>query len=103
MGSIQDIVAIAKDISQIIDDLVNCQLRQLTELYGQMLARLLAWLVIALTAVFLAIGGLSLIMWGVHLVLSLVTGPAASAFILGAFLLLIALIIYLVGRGMLKS
>ncbi len=103
MGRIQDIVAIAKDVSQILDDLINCQLRQLTELYRDMLSKLLAWLVIALAAVFLALGGLSLILWGVHLLLSLVTGPAASAFILGAFLLMIAVIIYLVGRGMLKN
>jgi len=103
MGRVQEIVTIFKDVSQILDDLINCQLRQLTELWGDMLAKLLAWLVIALTAVFLALGGLSLIIWGVHLLLSIVTGPAASAFILGAFLLMIALIIYLVGRGMLKK
>ncbi len=103
MGRIRDLVIIAKDVSQIVDDLVTCQFRQLTELYRDMLARLLAWLVIALAAVLLALGGLSLILWGVHLLLSMVTGPAASAFILGGFLLMMAVILYLIGRAMPKN
>lgn len=103
MGNLRDIVNIARDVSQIVSDLASVQLRQLTELYRVMLTKLFAWLATVLTAILLAIGGLGLVLWGVHLVLSLAIGPAASAFILGGFLLMCAVIVYLVGRGMLKS
>ncbi|HPD45998.1 MAG TPA: phage holin family protein [Anaerohalosphaeraceae bacterium] len=103
MGNIRDVVNIARDIGQIISDLTSLHLKQLTELYREMLTKLLSWLVIALAAIFLAITGLVMILWGVHLLLSMVTGPAASAFILGIFLLLFAVIIYLVGRGIVKG
>jgi hypothetical protein len=68
-----------------------------------MLTKLFTWLVTALAAILLAVGGLGLIVWGGHILLSLVTGPAASAFILGGFLVMTAVIVYLVGRGLLKG
>jgi len=103
MGNIRDIVTIARDISQILSDLASLHLRQLTELYREMLTKLFAWLVTVLAAIFLAVGGLGLVLWGVHLVLSVAIGPAASAFVLGGFLLMCSVIVYLVGRGLLKS
>ena len=103
MGNMRDIVNIARDIGHIASDLTSLHLRQLTELSREMLTKLFTWLVTALAAILLAVGGLGLIVWGAHMLLSLVTGPAAAAFILGGFLLMTAVIVYLVGRGLLKG
>ena len=56
-----------------------------------------------LTAIMLAVGGLGMILWAVYHQLSIVTDPEVSAYILGAFLLLLATIIFLLARNILKE
>lgn len=96
-------VSIMKDVSQIAGDLVQCQAVQLGRLYRRTLTKILAWLLIVLVSILLAIGGLGMILLGVHLRLSMITGAIGSAYIIGGFLLLLAVIIFLIGRNMLKD
>jgi hypothetical protein len=94
---------IMKDVSQIAGDLVKCQLDQLSAVYKEVLTRVLTWLLVTLVAIMLAVGGLGLILWGVHLRLSLVAGTAGSAVILGILMLFGAIILYLIARNLLKD
>ena len=103
MSSIRDIVLIIKDVSQIASDLIKCQAQQLRYHYKELMTRMLAWVLMVLTAIMLAIGGLGMIVWAVYHQLSVITGPAASAYILGAFLLLLAIIVFLFARTILKE
>lgn len=103
MSRVSDLLLIAKDIGQIAADLLKCQAKQLAVVYKQTLTKILAWLLIALSSVLLAIGGLGMILWGAYIQLAVVLGPAGSAYILGAFLLLLAIIIFLLARSVLKD
>lgn len=103
MGNLSDIVHIIKDVSLIAGDLVKCQAEHVSRLYKEILTNLLTWVLVVLVAILLAIGGLAMIMLAVHRQLSMLIGPAGSAYILGAFLILTAVIIFLLGRTMLRD
>lgn len=103
MNSIKDMVLIFKDVSHIVTDMVRYQTEQIKEVYKETLTRILVWVLVVLTAIMLALGGLGMILWGVFFKLALVIGPAGSAFILGLFLILLAVIIFLIARGTMKD
>lgn len=103
MSKIRDFAVILKDLSHIAADLMECQAEHLGRRYKEVLTKILTWLLVVLGAMLLAIGGLALILWGVYLQLSLLVGPGWSAYILGFFLILIAIIIFLFGRTILKE
>ena len=103
MSSIKDFMLIVKDVSHIAADLVKVQTEHFTNLYRNIMTRLLAWLVVVLSAITLAIGGLGMILFAVYMQLSSLANPIVSAYILGAFLVLLALIVFLIARNMLKD
>ena len=103
MSSVRDIVLIIKDVSQIVSDLIKCQVQQLGHHYKELMTKMLTWVLMVLTAILLAIGGLGMILWAVYSQLSVVTNPVVSAYVLGAFLLLLAVIVFLSARNILKE
>jgi len=103
MNALKDIILIMKDVGRITGDAVKVQLDQAADVYRDILMKVLTWLVVVLTALILAMGGLAMISWGVYLALSLVAGPAISALLVGVMLFLIAAIFFLIARGMLKE
>lgn len=103
MSNVGNIMLIAKDVSRLAADLAKYQLHQLSVLYRETLTKVVAWALIILTSILLAIGGIGMVVWAVYWQLSLVIGPAGSAYILGGFLILLAVIIFLVGRNTLRD
>ena len=103
MSKVGDILLIMKDASQIAVDLGKYQLHQLSVLYRETLTKVVAWALIILTSILLAISGIGMLVWAVYRQLSLLLGPVGSAYILGGFLILLAVIIFLVGRNTLRD
>jgi polyferredoxin len=103
MSTLHDIVLIVRDISQIAGDLVRNQIDRVVDNYKETQTRLMNWLLVVLVAIFLAIGGLGLIVYGIHVQLASMIGPAASGILLGIVLILIAAIIFLLARSKLQD
>ena len=94
---------ILRDISQIVADLLKYQFEQFGNVYKKILIKIRGWVLAILTAIMLAIGGLGLFLVGAHIQLSVYVGPAGASYILGAFLILLAIIIFLFGKSLLKD
>ncbi len=103
MSSVKDIVLLLKDVSQIATDLLKYQVDQVAITYKNVLSRVLKWLLVALAAIMLAAGGLGLILWGLYVTLSEIVGHIVSALIIGIPLILVAVIMLLIARNMLKD
>lgn len=103
MDKMKEMLVIMKDISQIFGDLVKVQLHQITEMYKQILTKILTWALIIQAALLLAIGALAMIIAAIYMQLAYLINPIASAYILGAFLFLLAAVIYLLANAHLKK
>jgi hypothetical protein len=103
MSKLRDAVLIMKDVSRIAADLIKYQVDRVADVSKEALTKVLTWLLIFLAAMLLAFGGLILILWGVYLQLSAAIGPSGSAGIIGVLLLLGAVILFLVAKGLLKD
>ncbi len=103
MSAVKDLILIAKDLGQIATDLVRVQADQIANTYKEILTRVATWVLVLLAALLLAAGGLGMLLWGLYVQMSLVTGPVISALLLGVFLLFGAVILFLLARGMLKD
>ena len=103
MSKFKDIVLLLKDVSQIATDLLKYQVDQVATAYKEVLTRVLKWLLVTLAAIVLASGGLGLILWGCYVKLSEMVGPVGSSLILGVPLLLIATIMLLIAKNLLKD
>lgn len=103
MSSFREILLIVKDISNISADILQIKVKQLAGEYKRITADLLCWLLFVLFAILLGIGGLWLIVYGLHIFLTELVGIIASSMILGGALVLVSVIIFLVARSRLKT
>lgn len=103
MSALRDLVLIIKDITQISTDLIRCQIDQLAAVYKDILTRTLSLLLLQLTAIILALGGVALMVSSIHTWLMLLIGPLAAGILLGTILILLGLVLFLVVRGKLHE
>ena len=103
MNTIRDIVLIMKDISSLTADLIRCQVDHIAVTYKQTLSKLMTWALLVLVAILLALGGIGLIISGLHMQLAARIGPIATGYLLGGILLLLAAIIFLLARSQTKD
>lgn len=103
MGKMKDIVLIVRDVSAIAADLMELQVRHATARARSAMTKMVLWMLVVVIAALLAIVGFGMILWAGWVQLALVTGPAVSAYILGALLLVLALTVLLTSRSVLKK
>jgi hypothetical protein len=96
MSVLQDVLLIIKDVSRIAAGMVETQVNRATEAGKEALNHAVKLLLAGLAAVIIALSGLVFVLRGAYVILAAATGPAASAFILGAVLLVIAVIVFLI-------
>ena len=103
MSILQDVLLIVKDVGRVTAGMVETQVNRAAEAGKRTLNNAVKLLLAGLAAVIIALGGLVFVLWGAYVILAAATGPAAAAFILGAVLLVIAIIVFLIAAKIQKE
>ncbi len=98
MNKVKDAVMILKDIGYIFGDLFKVHLDHIFCLYKETLTNVFVWVLLFLASLLLALIALGFILWGAYIQLAMVTGPGVAGYIVGTFLFLLAIIVFLIGR-----
>jgi hypothetical protein len=99
MSLLKDIVLVARDMGDLANDIISCQLQTAVNMYKKTMANLLACFFMMVAGVVIAIGGLAMIVFGLHLWLTLYLGPVFAGLLLGAALLLISLLFFVAAKN----
>jgi hypothetical protein len=103
IAAIRDIILIAKDINELVGDIVRCQLHSVMAAYRQTMSKVMRSLFLMAAGFVLAMGGLVMIVCSFHILLGMYVGPVVSGLIIGTLLSLSSVILLLAAKNNLRD
>lgn len=100
MSLLRDLIVTAGDALRLSNDLMRCKLEVQARAVKRTVRRVGLFLTLAVVAALLAGTGVGFILYGVFVLIARETGLVAAGLILGFALLLLAAVVFLLGRSM---
>lgn len=99
MSFLRDMIVTIGDALRLSNDLMRYKLEAQTKALKRGAGRLATYLAFLLIAALLAGTGVGFLLFGIFVYIACATGPAAAGLIIGFGLLLLAIVMFLVGRS----
>jgi hypothetical protein len=103
MSLLKDVIITIGDALRLSSDLMRCKLQAQTKVVKRGVGRVVTWLITCLASlVLVAVGGGFLLYGAFVLLAEVINSPGAAGLIIGAVILLAALVVALIGRTLLS-
>lgn len=102
MSLLRDLAATVGDALRLSNDLMRYKLEVQAQAFKRGVSRMATFLVLLMAAALLAGTALGFLLYGTFIYIAAATNPAAAGLIVGFGLLLVAIIVLLVGRSVLR-
>jgi hypothetical protein len=99
MSLLRDLIVTVGDGLRLSSDLMRHKVAVETQALKRTASRMVTFLALALFAVLLAGAGVGFLLYGVFILIAKATGLAAAGLIVGFVLLLLAVVVFLIGRS----